>query len=218
MKTRIFITIAFIATLMVWACGGKTENNPDADIQQEEDVNAFSAEALAEIVDYQRQKSSPEGSGEYNPWSTYGLKEIMDDDLEDVSEEDFEYADEGEEGAEEGQFEDASDSYEAEDVVYFLGHNVEFKLKNRDISDFKKKGEDAVAVVDRLDNNKKQIDILIFNKATYDEFVKKSKDQVRYQKQEENLFVAKADSAGKDVMVKFAGPFNGGYLLSIFNK
>lgn len=216
MKKRFFITLAFVASIMLCACGGKTENNPEAEEQQEENSNAFSAEALAEIVDYQRQKSSPEGSGEYNPWTTYGLKEMVGD-MDDFSEDDFEYADEGE-GEPEGQFEEATDDFEGEDVIYYLGYNVDFKLKNKDISDFKKKGDDAVAVVDRMDNDKKQIDILIFNKATYDEFVKKSKDQVRYQKQEDNLFVSKADSTGNDVMVKFAGPFNGGYLLSIYNK
>ncbi len=228
MKTKFFITVAFVAGLMVCACGGKKETTEVETPETEADVNAFSAEALPEIVEYQRQKSSSEGAGEYNPWEMYGLKEMVS--AEDVSDADYEYDDVEEEAEmeEEEQFEDASDDYEAEPVVYYLGHNVEFKLAKKDLSDFKKKGDDAVAVIDRMDNNAKQIDILIFNKTTYDDFLKKSDDLVKqnndgehpsgYEKQGNNVYISKGDSTASDVAIMFAGPANGGYLLSIYNK
>jgi hypothetical protein len=178
--------------------------------------NAFSADALPDLVSYQQQKSSEEGVGEYNPFESYGFKEMVSPD--DVTDEDYEYADEQvEEVLDEGQFEEASENYQSQPVTYYLGHNVEFKLKNNDLSDFKKKADDAVAVIDRFDDNAKQMDILIYDKKLYDEFRKESNEQ-KYSQQGENLFIAKADSIGVDVAVNFVGPCNGGYLISIYNK
>ncbi len=220
MKKCSFIVLFCLLGILMWSCGNKKDGQNDiVENTENPEVNAFSAEALPEIVEYQRQKSSNEGTGEYNPWEMYGLKEMVGgDNIEDVTDEDYEYGDDIDSEEEERQFEEASDGYDSEPVVYYLGHNVDFKLNKNDISDFKKKGDDAVAVIDRLDNNAKQIDILVYDKALYDDFVKKSKDQVRFEKIGDNLYVSKGDSSQVDVALNFVGPSNGGYLLNIYNK
>lgn len=221
MKTKYYLLLACLTSLLVYSCGKKEDNNKEVGEETTvENDAAFSADALAEIVEYQRQKSGEEGTGEYNPWLSYGLKEmtsaadVTDDDYE--YDEDFDDDDIGDD--DEVHFNDADDDYESQPVVYFLGHNVDFKMKNNDISDFKKKSDDAVAVVDRFDNKASQIDILIFDKKLYDEFVKKGNDQVRYKKQGENVVISKGDSIATDVAVLFAGKTDGGYLVSIYSK
>ena len=219
MKKYCFIILAVVSVFVITAsCSGNkaSEQNPEEIEDSLMSENAFSADALPDLVSYQQQKSSEEGVGEYNPFESYGFKEMVSPD--DVTDEDYEYADEQvEEVLDEGQFEEASENYQSQPVTYYLGHNVEFKLKNNDLSDFKKKADDAVAVIDRFDDNAKQMDILIYDKKLYDEFRKESNEQ-KYSQQGENLFIAKADSIGVDVAVNFVGPCNGGYLISIYNK
>ena len=185
-----------------------------------ENVNAFSAEALADIVEYQRQK---DGVGtDYNPWATYGFQELIDAD--ESQEQDFEYAEDELEAEQEyeevdpdaEEFQDASDDYVGEPVVYYLGHNVNFNSKKNDVSAFTKKGNDAVGVIDRFDDQDSRIDMLIFDKKLYDDFKLKGDDAERYEKMEDGNLLSVADStAVKDVEVLFKGASNGGYLISV---
>ena len=220
MKKSSFFILACLSAIIICACAGKKENKEEVEDRIEADNdNAFSAEALPDIVDYQRQKSSQDGTGDFNPWEMYGFKELVSAD--DESDEDYEYDDEYdavETEEQEGQFQEAGENFEAQPVVYYLGYNVNFKLKNNDISDFSKKADDAVAVIDRLDNNAKQIDILFFDKKLYDDFKKQGDKLERLDKISDNMLVSKGDSTDVDVAVNFAGPANGGYLLSIYNK
>ena len=222
---KLLYTFIFLAACLMTSCGCKEKKEQVEGVDSLEHSDAFSAEALADIVEYQRQKSG-EGT-EYNPWASYGLLELVD--VDDADEEDFEYIDEeevaesdeayDEYGDEEyEQIPDASDDYEAASMTYFLGHNVKFDSSRHDVTAFSKQADDAVGVIDRFDDEGSQIDILIYNKELYDDFMKKSKDTVRYQDLGGNRFLSKGDSLASPVTVCFEGSANGGYLISILSE
>lgn len=210
------IAAVFFAILLV-SCGcGKTEKPVDNQEIIEDDLNAaFSSEALADIVEYERQK---EGEGtEYNPWQSYGLTEMMDADAADDADFEYQEGDDLPQDEVEGQIPDATEDFVGEPLVYYLGHNVDFKAGKDDLSAFTKKAEDGVGVIDRFDDKDSRIDILIFNKSLYEDFVQKGQDQVRYTKVDDTTFVSR-DSVGRDVEVCFAGAQNGGYVIRVKGK
>lgn len=221
LKHKFLLFVALAASALICSCGCKDNQKTAEPVEQEEADNAFSAEALADLVEYERQK---EGEGtEYNPWLTYGLKEMVDMDA--AEDEDFEYQDADEADAEaeeeadatEEAIPDATDDYVGDPVVYYLGYHVDFNAAKADITAFTKSEDDGVGVIDRFDDNGSRIDIIVFDKKIYDDFVQKSKDPVRYQPLDDNTYLSK-DSLGRDVSVSFAGPSNGGYLFSIQAK
>ena len=220
---KIFYAFLFLTACLMYSCGCKDNKVQDEGVDSLENDNAFSAEALADIVEYQRQKDG-EGT-EYNPWASYGMVELVD--VDESAEEDFEYIDEETEGAEANddyedemyeQIPDGDENYDAEPMVYFLGHNVTFDSSRHDVSAFSKKADDAVGVIDRFDDEGSRLDILIYNKELYDDFVKKSKDTVRYKELGDNRFLSRGDSIDTPVTVSFEGENNGGYLISILSK
>ena len=225
MKSAYWLITAILAVNIVCSCscGSKKADKNEVAPDSLENVNAFSAEALADIVEYQRQK---DGVGtDYNPWATYGFQELIDAD--ESQEQDFEYAEDELEAEQEyeevdpdaEEFQDASDDYVGEPVVYYLGHNVNFNSKKNDVSAFTKKGNDAVGVIDRFDDQDSRIDMLIFDKKLYDDFKLKGDDAERYEKMEDGNLLSVADStAVKDVEVLFKGASNGGYLISVQKK
>ena len=90
MKSAYWLITAILAVNIVCSCscGSKKADKNEVAPDSLENVNAFSAEALADIVEYQRQK---DGVGtDYNPWATYGFQELIDAD--ESQEQDFEYA------------------------------------------------------------------------------------------------------------------------------
>ncbi len=215
LKDKLLLSIALVACLFMLSCGCKSDPKAETPQEQDEQPNAFSAEALADLVEYERQK---EGEGtEYNPWQSYGLKEMVDLDAADDS--DFEYQDE--EGTEEeeveGQIPDGDENYVGDPVVYYLGYHVDFNASKTDMSAFTKKEDDGVGVIDRFDDKGSRIDILVYDKKLYDDFVQKSKDQVRYTKLDDSTYVSK-DSVGHDVNICFTGAAHGGYQISILTK
>lgn len=215
LKKNFLLSITFIACLLMLSCGCKSDPKAEETQEQEEQPNAFSAEALADLVEYERQK---EGEGtEYNPWQSYGLKEMVD--LDDADDSDFEYQDE--DGAEveeaEGEIPDGDDNYVGDPLIYYLGYHVDFNSSKADMSAFSKQEDDGVGVIDRFDDKGSRIDILVYDKKLYDDFVQKSKDQVRYTKVDDSTYVSK-DSVGRDVNICFAGAAHGGYQISILTK
>jgi len=218
LKRKLFILMALVLPMLMVSCSCGDGKKPEGASEPEEQSNAFSAEALADLVEYERQK---EGEGtEYNPWQSYGLKEMVD--LAAAEESDFEYQDEattaemaesGENAADEA-IPDADENYVSAPVVYYLGYNVDFNSSKSDLTAFTKKGDDGVGVIDRFDDKGSRIDILVYDKALYDDFLLKNKDQVRYEMVDENNYLSK-DSLGRDVSICFAGETNGGYSFSI---
>ena len=85
------------------------------------------------------------------------------------------------------------------------------------MSAFSKQEDDGVGVIDRFDDKGSRIDILVYDKKLYDDFVQKSKDQVRYTKVDDSTYVSK-DSVVRDVNICFAGAAHGGYQISILTK
>jgi hypothetical protein len=215
LKDKFLLSIAFVACLLMLSCGCKSDPKAEVPQEQEEQPNAFSAEALADLVEYERQK---EGEGtEYNPWQSYGLKEMVD--FDDADDSDFEYQDE--DGAEveetEGEIPDGDENYVGDPLIYYLGYHVDFNSSKTDMSAFSKQEDDGVGVIDRFDDKGSRIDILVYDKKLYDDFVQKSKDQVRYTKVDDSTYVSK-DSVGRDVNICFAGAAHGGYQISILTK
>lgn len=217
LKRKLFILMALVLPVLVVSCSCDKSKKKEDPAVQEEQSNAFSAEALADLVEYERQK---EGEGtEYNPWQSYGLKEMVD--MAAAEESDFEYQDDGTDvGSSSSDDEtdepipDADENYVSAPVVYYLGYNVDFNSSKSDLTAFTKKGDDGVGVIDRFDDKGSRIDILVYDKALYDDFVLKSKDPVRYEMLDENNYLSK-DSLGRDVSICFSGEANGGYSFSI---
>ena len=215
LKDKLLSGISLVVCSFVLSCGCKSDLKSENPQEQDEQPNAFSAESLADLVEYERQK---EGEGtEYNPWQSYGLKEMVDQDVADDS--DFEYQDEdGSEVEEsEGEIPDGDENYVGDPVVYYLGYHVDFNSSKTDMSAFSKQEDDGVGVIDRFDDKGSRIDILVFDKKLYDDFLQKSKDQVRYTKVDDSTYVSK-DSVGPDVNICFAGAAYGGYQISIQTK
>ena len=217
-RNKLFIIMLLALATQMISCGCKDSKKKEVSTEQDDNANAFSSEALADLVEYERQK---EGEGtEYNPWQTYGLKEMVD--MEAADDSDFEYQDEatseemsdGSEEMSEGTFPDADENYVGGPVIYYLGYNVDFNSQKTDLTAFTKKGDDGVAVIDRFDDKGSRIDILVYDKKLYDDFLQKSKDQVRYEMVDDNTYLSK-DSLGRDVSICFSGEANGGYQFSI---
>ena len=224
MEKILYASLLLLACILT-SCGCNESKVHEDGVDSLVNDDAFSAEALADIVEYQRQKDG-EGT-EYNPWTSYGFVELVD--IDESDEEDFEYNDE--EGSDESaddideyreedyeQIPDGDEHYEAEPMIYFLGYNVNFNSSRHDVSAFTKQSDDAVGVIDRFDDEGSRIDILIYNKELYEDFVKKSKDTVRYKELGDNRFLSKGDSLGTPVTVCFEGANNGGYLISILSE
>ncbi len=218
LRNNLFIILSLAMSAMMLSCSCDDSKKKDVPTEQEDHANAFSSEALADLVEYERQK---EGEGtEYNPWQSYGLKEMVD--LAAADDSDFEYQEEatteemGEDvdDASESAIPDADENYVGAPVVYYLGYNVDFNSQKTDLTAFSKKEDDGVGVIDRFDDKGSRIDILVYDKKLYDDFLQKSKDQVRYEMIDENTYLSK-DSVGRDVSISFAGESHGGYQFSI---
>ena len=218
LKSKLFILMALCLSVLMSSCSCGDKKEKSESPENEENTNAFSAEALADLVEYERQK---EGEGtEYNPWQSYGLKEMVD--MAAADESDFEYQDGDDENASSDEEDleadaaipDADETYVSAPVVYYLGYNIDFNSSKTDLSAFTKKGDDSVGVIDRFDDKGSRIDILVYDKSLYDDFLLKSKDQVRYEMIDENTYLSK-DSLGRDVSILFGGGTSGGYHISI---
>lgn len=214
----LFYAFALMATISFASCNScgsnSTEDNQTTNDSTEID---FSSEAMADIVEYQRQKSG-EGT-EYNPWEGLGLKELIDLSTEESDENEYDDDEYRMDNDEDMQFVEGDDEFDnGEPMVYFLGYNVDFNSKKNDISAFTKKGDNAVGVIDRFDKEGSRIDMMLFDKGMYDEFLKKMSDAERYEKQTDNQFIALGDSTESNVVIEFGGLKNDGYLLSVFTK
>ena len=75
-RNKLFIIMLLALATQMISCGCEDSKKKEVSTEQDDNANAFSSEALADLVEYERQK---EGEGtEYNPWQTYGLKEMVD--------------------------------------------------------------------------------------------------------------------------------------------
>ena len=224
LKEKMILCVALFTATFLFSCGCK--DKPAVKNEQEEnlEVDGFTAENLSELVFYESQKKNEEGN-DNDPWQRLGFKDMNLG--EDAQDSDYDYADEGDmqmdEGveadeaeSEEGQIPDADKDFVAQPLAYYLGYHVDFNPSKTDLTGFKKTEDDGVGVIDRLDDKGSRIDILIYDKKLYDDFVLKCTDQVMYEKVNDSTFLSK-DSLSKGVNVYFGGSFNGGYQISLFN-
>mgnify|MGYP007069845330 CR=1 FL=1 len=212
----LFYAFAIQAICMLASCNSCGSDSTEETATNDSTEIDFSSEALADIVEYQRQKG---GGTEYNPWEGYGLKEMIDFAAEEADETEYDDDEYREDPDAAMQFEEGTDDYDnGEPMVYYLGHDVNFNSKKADVSAFTKKSDNAVGVVDRFDKGGSKIDIIMFSKNMYDDFLLKMSDTERYVKQTDNTFLALGDSLETNVVLEFDGKKNDGYLLSIYSK